>query len=152
MKFTKFETRCNCEYGKCDACQLTREQAVKFHRELWGYITDQYKAGSIADIQELKTKYLDSRNLEVCMSNPMCTYAEKERKKKYPDRPDICSCKYCPASASDTIFQDRVISFKCMGGLERELENALDTRPMEKARGKIISLCEQIRDYNFRKW
>lgn len=70
--------------------RLTKKEAIRWHRKMWRWIAEQYKAGRMAWVIDLKTEYCGSRKLHVENHCFCCEYAKKK------DEYDYDYCEHCP--------------------------------------------------------
>lgn len=70
--------------------RLTKKEAIIWHRKMWRWIAEQYRAGKMIDVIDLKTEFCRSRRLSVQHHCFCCEYAMQKNVLEY----DYC-CE-CP--------------------------------------------------------
>lgn len=56
---------------------LTKKRAIREHRKMWKWIANQYKAGSVEDVEILEEKYLEDKYEDVRLNRFCCEYDEQ---------------------------------------------------------------------------
>lgn len=117
---------------------LSREEAIRKHREMWNWIADRIKERKqTVRIESLKEAYIERHNECVLYSCYLCDYSigMLEEGKYFPDR-----CKYCPLDWESTGDEDGI--YQCLEnhGEKGLYEEAMRTSLWEEQ----YALCKKI--------
>ena len=132
--------------------QLTKEQAIKEHRNMWNWIADQYKSGCIESIYDVESKYIKECTnyspYEIENNSFCCEYCKQN------DVADLCdSCplvwdkktSYCACIQTDKLNEDGDFT-----GLYQEVaDETWDSSEIDF--DKVYKLCKQIANLPERK-
>lgn len=69
--------------------RLTKEQAIKGHREMWNWIAEQYENGRTVNVNYLKEKWCKKHNIYLYNNCYCCEYVSKNNTSFY-------KCGKCP--------------------------------------------------------
>lgn len=129
---------------------LTKQEAIKNHREMWNWIVKQYENESYKTINELKEEYLYEIKGEPNIINYDCYCCEYANNLKLKHR-----CYGCPLVWTEEDVKNEYIKpYYCMNtgssvGLYEQLEEF--TELIITDRTKVINLAKQIAELEERK-
>lgn len=142
---------------------LTKQEAIKYHREMWNWIAEQYENGSEEFIEVLKNKFVESKNHYCIYCNCYCCeYAEDER---LINTHNDNRCYSCPVvwgneKEVDECYKAKVAPFDkpyyCMGysnlgGLFGMIRDLTEGYIGELKRKEVVKLAKQIANLEERK-
>lgn len=115
---------------------LSREEAIRKHREMWNWIAERIKERKrLVDVVELKREYVEQHNESVSYNCYLCDYCiDMQGGVKFK------RCKYCPLDWESDGDED---------GLYQCLENYEEDGPYRKVEGTVAweeqyKLCKKI--------
>lgn len=107
--------------------RLTKNQAIKRHRNMWNYIADKIeKAEHVLDIDCLKIEYLESKGIQYILNHCfLCAYAMGKG-----------GCDVCPLEPNNA-------TGGCLGGLYFDCKNAETWTEQAALARQIVNLPER---------
>ena len=146
--------------------ELTKQEAIKYHREMWNWIAEQYENGSEEQIEILKNNFTSSKYHEFIYCNCYCCeYADNESLINTHDH----RCYSCPIiwgneKEADEYYKTEVAPFNsfdkpyyCIGyyrsidGLFSKISKLIKKSNVELKRKEIVELAKQIANLEERK-
>ena len=137
---------------------LTKQEAIKNHREMWNWIVKQYENESYKTINELKEEYLYEIKGEPNIINYDCYCCEYANNLKLKHRCYGCPLVWTEEDVKNKYAKDKSYfenkPYYCMNmesstGLYEQLENL--TEFIITDRTKVINLAKQIAELEERK-
>ena len=121
---------------------LSKEEAIRKHREMWNWIADRImERKRLVDVDELKREYVEQHNEEILYNCYLCDYcAGILNGEEFEER-----CKYCPLDWESDGDEDGLYQFlENHGeiGLYREADRTVLWEEQYKLCKKIANLKE----------
>ena len=149
---------------------LTKQEAIKYHREMWNWIAEQYENGSEEQIEILKNNFTSSKyHRFICCNCYCCEYAENIKDEKLFYTHNFHRCYYCPViwgneKEADEYYKTEVAPFNSskkpyycigysssIGGLFGKISKLIKKSNVELKRKEIVELAKQIANLEERK-
>ena len=142
---------------------LTKQEAIRLHREMWNWIAEQYENGSEEHIEILKNNFTSSKHHGFIYCDCYCCeYAEDER---LINTHNDHRCYSCPViwgneKEADEYYKTKVtqfdkpyycIGYSNLGGLFGMIRDLTEGYIRESKRQEVIELAKQIANLEERK-
>lgn len=134
---------------------LKKQEAIKYHREMWNWIAEQYENGSEEHIEVLKDKFIELKHHNYIYCDCYCCeYADNESLINTHDH----RCYSCPVvwgneKEANEYYKTKVTPldkpYYCMGysnldGLFGKIRDLTESYIVELKRKEVVELAKQI--------